>query len=321
MARRFQKSVSFPMTASSAAPRHPLPHSPLLAPRPLRRQTPAHRQGRPAKGLDHQNRCWFEAYANASDPRTRLHWRNRLVEANLGLVHSVAGRFAGLTQLPYSDLVQVGCQGLIRAVEAFDGRKTHCLSTYAIPYVRGAIRHELRDRESWIRLPRPLWELRHRLRRLQEARRAQGLAPLGREGLASALGCTAGALEEAEGLREVGQPLSLDALQCGGGDADGLTTWLDQLADPRSLAPQPPTADPSSAERRNQASWLRHQLSHLDPLQRDLVVARIVVGCSWVELGRQHGLHPRMAERRCNAALRHLKALAEGWREDLSPGA
>lgn len=314
MARRFQKSVSFPMTASPTAPRHPLPHSPLLPPRPLRRQSPAHRPER-------QNRCWLEAYASASDPHTRLHWRNRLVEANLGLVHSVAARFAGLTQLPYGDLVQVGCQGLIRAVEAFDGRRARCLSTFAIPYVRGAIRHELRDRESWIRLPRPLWELRHRLRRLQEERRVQGLAPLGREGLARALGCTAEALEEAEGLREAGQPLSLDALQGGGGDADGLTTWLDQLADPRSLPLQPPTADPSSAGRRAQASWLRHQLSHLDPLQRDLVVARIVVGCSWVELGRQHGLHPRMAERRCNAALRHLKALAQGWGEDLSPGA
>ncbi len=310
-ARRFGKSVVFPMTASHH------PHSPQLPPRPLRRQTPAHRQGRNHQGLDRQNRCWLEAYANCHDPVSRLHWRNRLVEANLGLVHSVAARFVGITQLPYSDLVQVGCQGLIRAVEAFDGRRARCLSTFAIPYVRGAIRHELRDRESSIRLPRPLWELRHRLRRLQEERRAQGEAPLGREGLASALGCTPGELEEAEGLREVAHPLSLDALQCGSGDSDGLTTWLDQLADPRSLPPEHPTAAPSRCAglRSDQANWLRLQLTQLEPLQRELVVARVVVGCSWVELGRQHGLHPRMAERRCNAALRHLKALAEGWRD------
>jgi len=308
------------MTASSPSPRHPLPHSPLRAPRPLRRQTPAHRPGRNHQGLDRQNRCWLEAYANSPDPVTRLHWRNRLVEANLGLVHSVAARFVGITQMPYGDLVQVGCQGLIRAVEAFDGRRARCLSTFAIPYVRGAIRHELRDRESWIRLPRPLWELRQRLRRLQEERRAQGLAPLGREGLASALSCTPGELVEAEGLRELGQPLSLDALQCGGGDADGLTTWLDQLADPRSLPSQLPAAAPTCGDalRRAQVGWLRHQLNHLDPLQRDLLQGRVVVGCSWVELGRQHGLHPRMAERRCNAALRQLKALAEGWQH--SPG-
>ncbi|MGA1304580.1 MAG: sigma-70 family RNA polymerase sigma factor [Cyanobium sp.] len=313
-ARRFEKSVAFPMTASAPSPRHSLPRSPQLPARPLRRQTPAH--------SERQNRCWLEAYATSPDPLTRLHWRNRLVEANLGLVHSVAARFAGNTQLPYADLVQVGCQGLIRAVEAFDGRRARCLSTFAIPYVRGAIRHELRDRESSIRLPRSLWELRHRLRRLQEERRAQGLAPLAREELASTLGCTPQALGEAEGLREVAQPLSLDALQGGHGDAEGVTTWLDQLADPRSLSCEPlsPGASANDGLQRAQVNWLRHQLNQLDPLQRDLVLARVLVGCSWVELGRQHGLHPRMAERRCNGALRHLKALAEGWRDGLKPG-
>jgi RNA polymerase sigma-B factor len=292
---------------TSSAHRHPLPHSPQLPPRPLRRHGPANR--------DRQNRCWLEAYATCDDAASRLHWRNRLVEANLGLVHRVASRFTGITQLPYGDLVQVGCQGLIRAVEAFDGRRNVCLSTFAIPYVRGAIRHELRDRESSIRLPRSLWELRHRLRRLQEERRAQGLAPLGRDGLASALGCTPGELDEAEGLREVAHPLSLDAPQCGSGDSDGSTTWLDQLADPQSLPPEPSTATTPRGDgrSRDQVGWLRHQLNHLDPLQRELLLGRLVVGCTWVELGRQHGLHPRMAERRCNGALRHLQALAEGW--------
>ena len=304
-ARRFWESVASLMTSS--APRHPLPHSPQLAPQALCRHTPANR--------DRQNRCWLEAYATCDDPLTRLHWRNRLVEANLGLVYKVASRFTGITQLPYADLVQVGCQGLIRAVEGFDGRRNVCLSTFAIPYVRGAIRHELRDRESSIRLPRPLWELRHRLSRLQEERRSQGLAPLGRQGLATALGCTPDELDEAEGLRGIAHPLSLDALQCSNGDSDGSTTWLDQLADPHSLLPEHTTAEAPGGDgpHRDEVRWLRHQLHRLDPLQRDLLLGRLLVGCSWVELGRQHGLHPRMAERRCNAALRHLKALAQGW--------
>ena len=50
-----------------------------------------------------------------------------------------------------------------------------------------------------------------------------------------------------------------------------------------------------------------------DDLGRD-VLARVLVGCSWVELGQQHGLHPRMAERRCSAALRQLRQGAEVWR-------
>lgn len=295
-----------------AGHRHPLPHSPHLPLRPLRRQTPSDRHG-----LDQQNRCWLEAYASCEDPVVRMQWRNRLVEANLGMVHSVAARFTGISQLPYGDLVQVGCQGLIRAVEAFDGRRARCLSTFAIPYVRGAIRHELRDRESSIRLPRRLWELRHRLRGLQEERRGRGLAPLGHDDVAKALGCTPAELAEAEGLRDMGHPLSLDALQCSGSEADGRGTWLDQLADPRSLGSEPTIHELHRGDHphRDQMDWLRQQLNHLDLLQRELVLARVVVGCTWVELGRQHGLHPRMAERRCNAALRQLRELAEGWRD------
>ncbi|MFO0032234.1 MAG: sigma-70 family RNA polymerase sigma factor [Cyanobacteriota bacterium] len=295
-------------------PPHHVPRSPQLPQRPLRRLSPSDR-----RALNQQNHWWLVAYASSGDETTRLHWRNRLVEANLGLVHSVAARFIGISQLPCCDLVQVGCQGLIRAVEAFDGRRTRCLSTFAVPYVRGAIQHELRDRESWIRPPRKLWELRHRARALQDERRAAGLPPLAQEGLAAALGCTASEVDEAEGLRQVGHPLSLDALQCSNADADGeSTTWLDHLADPRSLPEEAPP--PLDVRRRAQVAWLQGQLAQMDALQRQLLIARLVMGCTWVEVGRQHGLHPRMAERRCSAALRQLQASGEVWLQDGGSG-
>jgi len=302
--------------ASSAIP-HRAPHSPHLPARPLRRQTPLDRGG-----LDQHNRRWLAAYASSPDQRTRIHWRNRLVEANLGLVHSVAARFAGISQLPFCDLVQVGCQGLIRAVEAFDGRRACCLSTFAVPYVRGAIQHELRDRESWIRPPRRIWELRQRARVVQEQRRAVGLPHHGREMLAEALACTSAELDEMETLRELASPLSLDAIQSRTAEADGVGTWLDQLADPRSLAlaSSPcvlPVADP---HRQAQAAWLKEQLNQLEPFQRELVLARVVVGCTWVEMGQQLGIHPRMAERRCNAALRQLRESAGAWSQLLGSG-
>ena len=292
---------------------HRPPRSPQLPSRPLRRVIP--------KGpgpMNQQNHCWLAAYASSADARSRIHWRNRLVEGNLGLVHSVAARFAATSPLPYADLVQVGCQGLIRAVEAFDNRRARCLSTFAIPYVRGAIQHELRDREAWIRPPRRIWELRQKARTFQEARRASGLHPLGQPELAAALGCTPAELDETERLQEVAHPLSLDALQSSSEEVDGAGTWLDQLADPHSVRTlaDGETAQPQiEPHRRPQLAWLRQQLNRLDPLQRDLVLARVLVGCSWVELGQQHGLHPRMAERRCSAALRQLRQSAEAWRE------
>lgn len=292
--------------ALSGLPHRPA-HSPLLPGRPLRRAAASDRAA-----LANLNRRWLAAYASSADHSSRLQWRNRLVEANLGLVHTVAARFRGISQLPFHDLVQVGCQGLIRAVEAFDGRRARCLSTFAVPYVRGAIQHELRDREAWIRPPRRLWDLRQRAKGLQEQRRVAGLPALGRDNLAAALTCSLQELDEAQILRLSATPLSLDAVQCHGAEVDGASTWLDHLADPRSLPREAPSRpDPQGLA---QTAWLRRQLAALGPLQRDLVLGRMQVGCTWVELGQQLGLHPRMAERRCNAALRHLQAEGKRWR-------
>ena len=296
----------------SGRPHRP-PRSPHLPVRPLRRHSPGDRTA-----LASQNHRWLVAYANSTDELSRRHWRDRLVEANLGLVHSVAARFSGVSQLPFSDLVQVGCQGLIRAVEAFDSRRARCLSTFAVPYVRGAIQHELRDREGWIRPPRRLWDLRQRAKGVRDQRRSLGLPPLDRDGLAAALSCSREELEEAEQLRQAATPLSLDALQGQGGGAEAGGTWLEQLADPRSL-PQDalPRPDRDSLAQR---TWLRRQLKALDPLQRDLLLGRVLLGCTWVELGQRLGLHPRMAERRCTAALQRLREAAQSWRDpDGSP--
>jgi RNA polymerase sigma-B factor len=298
------------MTASPAP--HRPPRSPHLSPHPQRRRPP----GQPTS-LACRNGRWLAAYAASADEVARLHWRNRVVEANLGLVHSVAARFRGISQLPYSDLVQVGCQGLIRAVEAYDSRRGRCLSTFAVPYVRGAIQHEIRDREAWIRAPRPVWDLRQRAKGLLERRRVDGLPPLGRQGLATALGCTLQELDEAEILRRLGTPLSLDAAQSQTIEGDGRGTWLDQLADPRSLPKE--DAPPADGERWAQGVWLQNQLRAMDPLQRELLRGRLLLDCTWVELGQQLGLHPRMAERRCNAALRQLRTRAMTWRHGLPP--
>jgi hypothetical protein len=172
----------------------------------------------------------------------------------------------------------------------------------------------LRDREAWIRPPRALWELRQRAKGLLEQRRATGLPPLDRQAMAATLHCSVEELEEAQFLRQAACPLSLDALQSRNGDGDSASTWLDHLADPRSLpADLAPRWD---HPRRAQVAWLRRQLQAMAPLQRDLVLGRVLVGCTWVELGRQLGLHPRMAERRCTAALRHLREAADTWIQD-----
>jgi RNA polymerase sigma-B factor len=59
----------------------------------------------------------------------------------------------------FEDLLQVGCLGMIRAIERFDLDKGHAFSSFAIPYIRGEIRHYLRDKGHSMRIPRRWLEI------------------------------------------------------------------------------------------------------------------------------------------------------------------
>ena len=66
------------------------------------------------------------------------------LEANMGLVRSVAGRFLG-RGTEYEDLVQIGSIGLLKAIRTFDVSLGFAFSTYAVPLIIGEIRRFLRD--------------------------------------------------------------------------------------------------------------------------------------------------------------------------------
>lgn len=78
--------------------------------------------------------------------------RNRLVQANLGLVHSIAARFRYLG-LSYQDLVQEGCLGLIKAIERFDWRKGFRFSTYAFRVISQSVHLALDQQTALVRKP------------------------------------------------------------------------------------------------------------------------------------------------------------------------
>jgi RNA polymerase sigma-B factor len=80
--------------------------------------------------------------------------RNELVKLNFGLVRKEAHYWINQCQESYDDLLQVGCLGLIRAIERFDIAKGHAFSSFAMPYIRGEIQHYLRDKGVTVRIPR-----------------------------------------------------------------------------------------------------------------------------------------------------------------------
>ena len=99
--------------------------------------------------------------------RGDLEARERLIEQYLPLVRSLARRYANRGE-QLEDLVQVGCIGLIKAIDRFDVERGVELTTYATPNIIGEIKRHFRDKGWSVRVPRGLQELNVRLSQLLE---------------------------------------------------------------------------------------------------------------------------------------------------------
>jgi RNA polymerase sigma-B factor len=207
--------------------------------------------------------------------------RDRLVELYLPLVETFARRYARSSE-EHDDLFQVGCIGLINSIDRFELERGGELAAFAVPNIAGEIRRELRDRGSTVRLPRPVLELRGRVRGAQ----AELGASLGRAPTTAELAAELGADEQDVAL----------ALEAGRGAVP-----LDPEGD------QPVAGEAAEMQAVDDRLMLSDAFRGLDDRARRIVYLRYVRDLEPDDVARELGISRRQLSRDTRAALAAMR--------------
>ena len=215
--------------------------------------------------------------------------RDEFIIANLRLVLSVVQRFGG-NKGKADDLFQVGCVGLIKAMDNFNMDLNVKFSTYAVPMIIGEIRRYLRDNTP-VRVTRSLRDTAYRLQSREKLTASQNTDPT---------------LDEiAEDMNESVKniAIALDAIS-------GTVSLSDPIYSSKgeSIRVMDHVADPKNdVESLIERFALREALSNLSPREKEIIMLRYYIGKTQMEVSEEIGISQAQVSRMEKNALESIR--------------
>lgn len=149
-------------------------------------------------------------YKECKDEKKKRMLHINIVENGMYLVKKIAGNISAQSGISNEDLVQVGSIGLIKAIEFFKPDKNTRFKTYASYFIRGEIKHYLRDKASIIKAPRELQELVFKISTAVKQLKEEGFEDPTEEQIAETVGVSVKKIHEVMELELCKSTLSLD---------------------------------------------------------------------------------------------------------------
>ena len=216
--------------------------------------------------------------------------REKLISGNLRLVLSVVQKFAGRGE-SMDDLFQVGCIGLIKAIDAFDLRQNVQFSTYGVPVIAGELRRCLRD-HSAVRVSRSMRDTAYKVLQAREKLAAETGREPDIETVAARLGISR--QEVVFALEAISDPVSL--YEPVYSDAGESATVMDQIGDKRN-----------TDEHWLEQIALEEAIRRLTDREKRILALRFYDGRTQMEVAKQVGISQAQVSRLEKNAIRQIK--------------
>ena len=216
--------------------------------------------------------------------------RDQFVVANLRLVLSVVQRFSNKKEKS-DDMFQVGCVGLMKAIDNFDLSLGVRFSTYAVPMIIGEIRRFLRDNNS-IRVSRSLRDVAYRALGAREKLVKKFDMEPSNEEIASEIGEDVKQVNFA--LDAISETVSLN--QPVYSDGNEAVRVMDQVSDIKN-----------SDEAIQEKIAIRDAVSKLSPKEKEILLMRYFIGKTQMEVSEEVGISQAQVSRLEKNALAAIK--------------